>query len=429
MKKVFSYIGEDLKTISALRNTCRAYKHLFSSKMIGFRRDYYRKLTRKSDLLSVCDSGNVRLMRELLKCHRSLKVNVPKGRQNRTPLIQACFKGHTEIVKLLLSVPGIDVNCKVNGNYTALYYAACNGSKSIVKLLMKHQKLDVDCRDNFGKTPLFYAAKNGHTSVVKLLLQHPRLSNQENFMRYYQTSKPEIMHLLENHLPTQMLVFSGKMAGSRTDEYARDQSGVVGNARLVKHDLWGAVDEGNARLVKDLLKCHKSIEVNALDGCQKRTPLIQACFKGDKKIVKLLLSVPGIDVNLKSFTNHTALYYAACNGSKSIVKLLMKDRKLDVNCRDNSGKTPLFYTACNGSKSIVKLLMKHQKLDADCRDNFGKTPLFYAAKNGHTGVVKLLLQHPRLSNQENSMRYYQTSKPEIMHLLENHLPSQTLIRV
>ena len=64
-------------------------------------------------------------------------------------------------MKLLLSVPGIDVNYKANGNYTALYYAACNGSKSIVKLLMKHQKLDVNCRDNFGKTPLFYAAKNG----------------------------------------------------------------------------------------------------------------------------------------------------------------------------------------------------------------------------------------------------------------------------
>ena len=49
MKKVFSYIGEDLKTIAALRNTGRAYKHLFSSKMIGFRRDYYRKLTRKKE--------------------------------------------------------------------------------------------------------------------------------------------------------------------------------------------------------------------------------------------------------------------------------------------------------------------------------------------------------------------------------------------
>ena len=256
MKKVFSYIGEDLKTIAALRNTCRAYKHLFSSKMIGFRREYYRKLTRKINLFSVCDSGNVRLLRELLKCHTSLKVNVTKGHQTRTPLIQACFRGHTKIVKLLLSVPGIDVNCKANGNYTALYYAACNGSKSIVKLLMKHQKLDVDCRDNFGKTPLFYAAKNGHTGVVKLLLQHPRLSNQENSMRYYQTSKPEIMHLLENHLPTQMLVFSGKMARSIVPrfEYARDQSGAVddGNARLVKHDLWGAVDEGNARLVKDI---------------------------------------------------------------------------------------------------------------------------------------------------------------------------------
>ena len=324
MKKIFSYIGEDVKTFAALRNTGRAYKHLFSSKMIGFRRDYYRKLTRKKNLLSVCDSGNVRLLREMLKCHTSLNVNVSKGCHNRTPLIQASFKGHTKIVKLLLSVPGIDVNCKANGNYTALYYAACNGSTSIVKLLMKHQKLDVNCRDNFGKTPLFYAAKNGHTSVVKLLLQHPRLNNQENSMRYYQTSKTEIMHLLENHLPRQTLVFSG-MAASRTYDYARDQSGAVDedNAHLVKHDQWGTVDEPNARLVTDLLKCHKSIEVNVLDGCRKRTPLIQACFKVHKKIVKL-------------------------------PKLLMENQKIDVNCRDNSGKTPLFYTACNGSKSIMK---------------------------------------------------------------------------
>ena len=189
---------------------------------------------------------------------------------------------------------------------------------------MKQQKLDVNCRDNFGKTPLFYAAKNGHTSVVKLLLQHPRLNNQENSMRYYQTSKTEIMHLLENHLPRQTLVFSG-MAASRTYDYARDQSGAVDedNAHLVKHDQWGTVDEPNARLVTDLLKCHKSIEVNVLDGCRKRIPLIQACFKVHKKIVKL-------------------------------PKLLMENQKIDVNCRDNSGKTPLFYTACNGSKSIMK---------------------------------------------------------------------------
>ena len=225
MVKIFAYIGDDLKTIAALRNTCRAYKHLFSSKMIEFRRDYCRRLTRKSDLLSVCDSGNVQLLRELLRCHRSLAVNVTEGRHKRTPLIQACSKGHKRIVKLLLSNAEIDVNFKAHGNHTALYYAACNGSKSIVKLLMKHPKLDVNCRDNFGKTPLFYAAKNGHTGVVKLLLKHPRLSAQENSMRYYQSSKPKIMHLLKKHLPNQKLVFLDNIAVCRKDNYKHNTAG------------------------------------------------------------------------------------------------------------------------------------------------------------------------------------------------------------
>ena len=129
--------------------------------------------------------------------------------------------------------------------------------RAIVKLLMKHPKLDVNCRDNFGKTPLFYAAKNGHTGVVKLLLKHPRLSAQENSMRYYQSSKPKIMHLLGKHLPNQKLVFLDNIAVCRKDNYKHNMPGPVDaiDACSVKPDLWGAVYEGNARLVKEMLKC------------------------------------------------------------------------------------------------------------------------------------------------------------------------------
>ena len=82
----------------------------------------------------------------------------------------------------------------------------------------------------------------------------------------------------------------------------------------------GVVDSGNVIVVKEILK-HPRVDVNRPEGC--RNPLLQACFKGDTQMVKVLLSAPKINVNFCGAGNYSALYFAACNGSTEIVKLLM----------------------------------------------------------------------------------------------------------
>jgi len=54
-----------------------------------------------------------------------------------TPLTLAAYRGHWDLVALLLAQPGIEVNAQDVDGYTALMWAAEHGSLGIVDLLMK----------------------------------------------------------------------------------------------------------------------------------------------------------------------------------------------------------------------------------------------------------------------------------------------------
>ena len=81
----------------------------------------------------------------------------------------ACEKGHTEIVKLLLTHPNIDPS--VCGGL-AIFCASKNGHLEIVKLLLAHP--DIDPSDN-NNAAVFEANYYGHSKVVKALLSDSRV--------------------------------------------------------------------------------------------------------------------------------------------------------------------------------------------------------------------------------------------------------------
>ena len=82
----------------------------------------------------------------------------------------AAINGKTEIVKLLLTRPDIDINAKDNNGDTPLMLAAINGKTEIVKLLLTRPDIDINAKDNNGDTPLMLAAINGKPKIVELLL-------------------------------------------------------------------------------------------------------------------------------------------------------------------------------------------------------------------------------------------------------------------
>ncbi len=89
-------------------------------------------------------------------------------RFNRTALMSASNKGHTDIVRLLIE-KGANINAK-DDRYgrTALMSASYKGHADTIRILL-NKGADVNVKDKNGKTALEHASSNGHTDIVSLL--------------------------------------------------------------------------------------------------------------------------------------------------------------------------------------------------------------------------------------------------------------------
>ena len=97
-------------------------------------------------------------------------VNKQTNRQGRTPLMFASFKGHVEIVHLLLQ-NGSEPNMASFKGETALIAASQEGHTEIVHLLLE-AGADPNVFHSNNQTALMFASYKGHFKVVKLLLAY-----------------------------------------------------------------------------------------------------------------------------------------------------------------------------------------------------------------------------------------------------------------
>jgi ankyrin repeat protein len=167
-------------------------------------------MKRDKEFIRAVETGDVNKTRMLLP---HINVNMEDIVENNdtqhrnvetigyTPLMYAIFKGHFEIVQILLSA-GADINKPLSyydayGNLTQpvddssylydvpIYFAALNKHEHIVKLLMKHGA-KVDFRDNDGYTMFITLCSHGISGpIVKLFTKHGIDVNQKNSKNGY----------------------------------------------------------------------------------------------------------------------------------------------------------------------------------------------------------------------------------------------------
>jgi len=107
--------------------------------------------------------------------------------------------------------------------------------------------------------------------------------------------------------------------------------------------------------------------------------------------VWLLLTRPGVRINMQDETGQTALSYAASKGYEGAVRMLLAQRDIEVNLADNLGQTPLLCAAKAVMTATVSLLLDDIRTERSKKDAEGRTPLSWAAAHGHDAVVELLL--------------------------------------
>ena len=83
------------------------------------------------------------------------------------------------------------------------------------------------------------------------------------------------------------------------------------------------------------------------------TPLIAAAFKGNDRIVEMLLA-RGAKVNVRDKTGKSAMVYAAARGFDDIVKRLL-DAGVDARERYGSELTALMWAAGTTRVSVLRL--------------------------------------------------------------------------
>lgn len=207
-----------------------------------------------------------------------------------------------EIVKYLLTIPGININAQQSRSklYTPLHLAVINHNYRVVALLT-HNKADVNTQNRLGDTPLHIAVTNDvkynecNVKTIKCLLNHG--AADLNIKNIYGRTALHSAVMKNNKIATYLLASNPRVNMNIEDD----------NHHI---PLYYAIRGGNTIILKILLDHYHNINVPCIKyDSNNHTMLDIAAIFGKTDIAAILLD-NGADINLKNSSNNTALSLA-----------------------------------------------------------------------------------------------------------------------
>ncbi|KAJ3331837.1 hypothetical protein HDU76_002085 [Blyttiomyces sp. JEL0837] len=245
--------------------------------------------------------GHGRLLRSLLK---------DKYLQNHNDLPLAATISLKYSIKLRYDYAGYD---------DALFFAAANGHAEVVKLLLSVDGLDIDIDvDMDGETVLCHAAEHGHLDIIKILLDAGADATALNNNAL--TSSAENGHLevanADANSPIRRAAHRGR---TEVVKLLLETEGVDYTDDDYDATL-GAAENGHLETLKLLL-------ANGGDPTPRNNyALRMAAAKGYTEVVKFLLETEVVDA---SEHDNEAIKKATANGHADVVKLLLSANGVD----------------------------------------------------------------------------------------------------
>ncbi|CAG2234201.1 unnamed protein product [Mytilus edulis] len=321
-----------------------------------------------------------------------------------TSVCKAAFRGHTEIVQLLLK-----------------YESASEGNVEIVKMLLKH-KCDPNICNTKHETPLFIAVARSYLEVVKILLKE-RYGNAA-FRASFEGFSEVVGLLLEHNCDPNIC-----NKYEETPLHIAAAKGYIDVVRLLlkykcdlnicntdmETPLLKASNGAFSEIVELLL--HNDCDANLFDK-DNITPLYCASYQGQTEIAKLLLDYR-CKIEVCDETDASPLYAATYFGHTEIVKYIL-NQNTDNDISIETYKKVLSTAVDNSNTAIVKLLMQNNCNPNICNDDY-ETPLSTASKNGRTDIVRLLLIYkcdPNICNKDSESPLFKASFEGFSEIVE-----------
>ncbi|XP_041716742.2 ankyrin repeat domain-containing protein 6 isoform X2 [Coregonus clupeaformis] len=243
--------------------------------------------------------------------NKGAKVAVTK--YGRSPLHLASYKGHTEVVRILLKA-GCDLDIQDDGEQTALHRAAVVGNSDVISALIQ-EGCALDRQDKDGNTALHEVSWHGFSQSVKLLVKAGANVHSKN------KAGNTALHLAcqNGHAQSSKVLLLG---GSRPDSKNH-----VGDTCLHV-----AARYNHVSMLRILLGAFCSVAEKNQAG---DTPLHVAAALNHKKTVRLLLEA-GTESNIRNNAGQTALDQARDHNNPDIALLLTKAPQVQSFTRGRS---------------------------------------------------------------------------------------------
>ncbi|XP_055728948.1 ankyrin repeat domain-containing protein 6-like isoform X6 [Salvelinus fontinalis] len=231
--------------------------------------------------------------------NKGAKVAVTK--YGRSPLHLASYKGHIEVLRILLKA-GCDLDIQDDGEQTALHRAAVVGNSDVISALIQ-EGCALDRQDKDGNTALHEVSWHGFSQSVKLLVKAGANVHAKN------KAGNTALHLAcqNGHAQSSKVLLLG---GSRPDSKNH-----VGDTCLHV-----AARYNHVSMLRTLLGAFCSVAEKNQAG---DTPLHVAAALNHKKTVRLLLEA-GTDSSIRNNAGQTALDQAREHNNPDVALLLTK---------------------------------------------------------------------------------------------------------
>uniref|UniRef100_A0A4W3KAD2 Ankyrin repeat domain 6b n=1 Tax=Callorhinchus milii TaxID=7868 RepID=A0A4W3KAD2_CALMI len=273
--------------------------------------------------------------------NKGAKIAVTK--HGRTPLHLASYKGHIDVVRILLKA-SCDLDIQDDSDQTALHRAAVVGNTEVISALI-HEGAALDRQDKDGNTALHEAAWHGFSQSVKLLVKAGANVHAKN-----QAGNIALHLACQNgHSQSSRVLMLG---GSRPD--TKNSMGDT--------CLHIAVRYNHVTIVRILLSAFCSVSQKNQAG---DTPLHIAAALNHKKMARLLLE-GGADGNIANNAGLIPLDTARESNNPEVALLLTKAPQVSVGIVFSLPPFPLPFSSPPCSYHLHPLSLSRCTREAVC---------------------------------------------------------------